>query len=217
MFLTGVNYPSHVAETGSTAPDKPPVLVVPVGEGVVVAPHGDITLPAQAPTRVDYEGELAVVIGRAGHQIGSGQGWAHVGGYMVVNDVSARDVQMAAFEDGKLTNPDAIIRSKSFPSFKPLGPGLVTADELPDIGALVLETRVNGELRQRARLGEMIFDVGALIEAISQDTALSVGDLILTGTPGGVGFVANDYLEPGDTIDISIDQIGTIHNHVTAG
>jgi len=215
MFLTGINYLSHAAEIGGSAPERPPVLPI-ADHSSIAAPHADIVLPAEAPAHVDYEGELAVVIGRAGRDIPAGRGWQHVGGYAVVNDVSARDIQMSAIKDGKVTDPDTVARSKTFPTFKPIGPCVTTPEELGNISVLALQTRVNGTVRQRATLGDMIFDVAAIIETISQTVELTVGDLIFTGTPGGVGFIEGRYLQQGDVIEVSIDGIGLIRNAVVA-
>jgi len=139
-----------------------------------------------------------------------------VGGLTVANDVSARDIQFQGMRDGGVVDLAPIQRSKTFPTFKPLGPAMVTPDEFSPPLDLAVTTRVNGELRQNGRTGEMLFSLPELIEAVSARIPLAPGDLILTGTPAGVGLASGAYLKPGDTVDVAAEGIGHLCNVVTS-
>jgi 2-keto-4-pentenoate hydratase/2-oxohepta-3-ene-1,7-dioic acid hydratase in catechol pathway len=156
---------------------------------------------------VDYEGELCLVIGQGGRAIGKAQSMAHVFGYTIVNDVTARTLQ---------SSHKQWFLGKSIDGFCPMGPCVVTADEIPDPAALRLVTRVNGETRQDASVTDLIFDIPTLIESISRRITLEPGDLIATGTPAGVGigFDPPKYLRKGDVVDVTIEPIGTLSNPV---
>jgi 5-carboxymethyl-2-hydroxymuconate isomerase len=155
--------------------------------------------------QVDYEAELAVVIGRHARNIAVDQALDHVLGYTCLNDVSARDLQVG---DGQWT------RAKSLDTFCPMGPSLVTADEIPDPGALRLRCRVNGEVRQDASTAELVHGVAELIAYCSQSFTLEPGDVIATGTPGGVGAFRDPplFLADGDTVEVEIERVGTLTN-----
>jgi 2-keto-4-pentenoate hydratase/2-oxohepta-3-ene-1,7-dioic acid hydratase in catechol pathway len=213
LFLVGANYCSHIAEAGLHTPERVGGLQVPAS--AVSAPFEAIVLPEEAPAQVDYEGEIAVVVSTAGHGLAAGTGWRHIAGICVANDVSARDVQLAGMQDGRVANMDAIVRGKSFPTFKPLGPCLLSVDEFRDGQSLTLTTTVNGERRQHATTEEMLFDFAEVVEGISQTNELRPGDVILTGTPAGVGLTEQRFLRSGDIVEISVDRIGTISNTVT--
>ena len=164
---------------------------------------------ANDPTgTVDYEGELAVVIGEPGFRIAAPDAFAHVYGYTICNDVTSRELQ---------SKHQQWFIGKSIDTFCPLGPYLVTADEVPDVRALRLQTYVNGELRQNATVAELIFDIPTLIETISATTTLRSGDIISTGTPAGVGvgFTPPRYLKPGDRVRVTIDGLGELTNPVS--
>jgi 2-keto-4-pentenoate hydratase/2-oxohepta-3-ene-1,7-dioic acid hydratase in catechol pathway len=132
----------------------------------------------------------------------------------VVNDVSARDVQLTGISGGKISDPTEVVRGKTYPSFKPIGPGLVTVDELSPPLDLGITTWVNGQVRQQARTIEMIFGVEAILEAVSATVALEIGDVVLTGTPSGVALATGNYLRVGDVVEVEIEGIGRLRNEV---
>jgi 2-keto-4-pentenoate hydratase/2-oxohepta-3-ene-1,7-dioic acid hydratase in catechol pathway len=157
---------------------------------------------------VDYEGEVGIVISRPAYQVAAADAWSYVAGLTAVNDVTARDVQRAAAKQGDMAG---MLVSKAFPGFKPLGPGILTTAH--DHADLQLTTSVNGELRQQASTGDLLFDVPTLIEAVSASIELQPGDVICTGSPAGVGFVSGRFLVPGDLITLkgAIDEYATRH------
>lgn len=204
IWAVGLNYRDHAAETGRPAPTVPtlftksPRSVVGDGEPVVVPPH--VTQP-------DYEGELAVVIGRRCRDVPRERALDVVAGVTVAHDVSARDHQ---FTTGQFS------WSKSFDTFCPLGPHVVGLDEVDLDRGLALETRLNGEVVQAATTADLIFPVPDLIAWITQGTTLDEGDVILTGTPGGVGAARTPprFLRDGDVVEISIEGVGTLRNPI---
>jgi 2-keto-4-pentenoate hydratase/2-oxohepta-3-ene-1,7-dioic acid hydratase in catechol pathway len=204
IFCIGINYRSHRDEMGRDASEHPTVFVRFPSS---VVGHGAPLLRPLASDRFDYEGELAVVIGRPGRRIERENALEHVAGYSCFNDGSIRDYQRhtSQFTAGK--NFD---RSGSF------GPWLVTADEVGDPSALTLTTRLNGEVMQQSTTDLLIFDVPEVIAYLSEFTELHPGDVIATGTPGGVG-VARDpavFMQPGDTIEVEISDIGLLCNEI---
>lgn len=207
----GLNYRSHALEMGRPLPEFPMIFVKTTN--VVQAPGSPIELPRSrnASHEVDYEGELAVVIGRAAKNVSAGDALDYVLGYTVANDVSARDWQ---FKWGG----GQFCQGKGFDTFCPLGPVLVTPDEIPDPGTLGIRTWVNGELRQNSNTSDLIFDVPALIAFLSASKTLLPGTVILTGTPSGVGAGLKPprFLQPGDTVTIEIEGIGRLTNPVVA-
>ena len=205
IFGIGFNYREHAAETGNPIPVVPFVFLK--AATAVIGPGAAIELPTVS-TMVDYEGELAVVIGRRTKRVARAAALAHVAGYTIMNDVSARDYQKNSGHS----------LAKSFDTFAPMGPVMVTADELPDPHHLTLCTRVSGETMQQSSTGGMIFDIPALIEYISAAATLEPGDVISTGTPAGVGARRTPprFLRPGDTVAIEISGIGTLQNPVVA-
>ena len=210
-FCIGLNYRAHAAETGAGIPDNPVVFMKPT---TAVADPGEPILIPAACTRgpeVDYEAELAVVIGRAGKDIPVDRALDHVLGYTCANDVSARRWQ-------KQGGGGQWVRGKGFDTFCPLGPVLVTADEVPDPQGLGIRCVLNGETMQQGNTRDMIFTVAELIAFLSRDTTLLPGTLILTGTPPGVGFARNPpvFLAPGDRVRVEIDGIGVLENPVAA-
>jgi 2-keto-4-pentenoate hydratase/2-oxohepta-3-ene-1,7-dioic acid hydratase in catechol pathway len=206
-----LNYRRHVEETGREIPLWP-VLFMKL-PWVAQAHQAPIVLPGGAAksTKVDYEGELAVVIGRECRDVPPERALDHVLGYTCANDVSARDWQFE-WSGGQLC------RAKTFDTFCPLGPCLVTADAIPDPATLRLRTQLNGVTVQDTPLSDLIFDVPALIAFLSAGTTLLPGTVILTGTPGGVGHASTPprYLRPGDSVAVDIDAIGTLVNPVAA-
>jgi 2-keto-4-pentenoate hydratase/2-oxohepta-3-ene-1,7-dioic acid hydratase in catechol pathway len=194
IFGIGLNYAAHAAETGATPPERPIVFMKLPSSSV--APGGPVVCPAVV-RRLDYEGELAVVMGADGA----------VAGYAVADDVSARDLQRA---EPQWT------RAKGADTFCPWGPWITTADEVPDPEALRLRAWVNGELRQDAETSDLIFGVGALVAFLRETCTLEPGDLILTGTPSGVGMAMDPrrFLDSGDVVRIEIESLGAIEHAV---
>jgi len=195
VVAVGINYRSHAEEVGSQLPAEPILFLKPTSS--VVGHRESIIYPSHVSRRVDYEGELALVIGSRARCISPEEVPDYVLGYTCANDVTARDLQR---RDKQWT------RSKAFDTFCPLGP-VISTDVDPT--CLSIRTRVNGELRQRASTSEMIFPVEVLVSFVSQVMTLEPGDVVLTGTPSGVG-----ELHPGDTVEVEIDGIGTLTNVV---
>jgi 2-keto-4-pentenoate hydratase/2-oxohepta-3-ene-1,7-dioic acid hydratase in catechol pathway len=209
IFGIGLNYRAHAAETGVPVPANPVVFMKPT---TAVADPGDvIPLPraCEHGPEVDSEAELAVVIGRAARDVSPTEALAHVYGYTCANDVSARRWQRHG-------GAGQWIRGKSFDGFCPLGPVLVTADEIPDPQSLTLTCTLNGERVQTGNTADMIFPVAELIAFLSRDTTLRPGTLILTGTPPGVGVARNPprFLRDGDRVVVEIEGIGALENRV---
>jgi 2-keto-4-pentenoate hydratase/2-oxohepta-3-ene-1,7-dioic acid hydratase in catechol pathway len=194
IVAIGRNYADHARELGNELPQEPLLFFKP--PTAVIGPGESIILPPES-TRVDFEGELAVVIGRRGRRVSAAEWRDYVLGYTCANDVTARDLQK---KDGQFT------RGKGFDTFCPLGPVIVTALDPAD---LALVTRVDGELRQNGRTSDMVFQIGALIAYITAVMTLEPGDVILTGTPAGVGPLA-----AGETVEVEIEGIGSLRNRV---
>ena len=204
IWAVGLNYRDHAAETGRPPPESPTLFAK--APNSVIRPEEPIVIPPHV-TQPDYEGELAVVIGRAARDVAHDDALEYVAGLTVAHDVSARDHQ---FNTGQFT------WSKSFDTFCPLGPEVVSLDEVDLAAGLPLETRVNGEVMQSASTSELLFDVPTLIAWISQGCTLDPGDVILTGTPAGVGMARDPqrWLQDGDVVEISIGGLGTLRNPV---
>lgn len=202
VFCMGRNYAEHAAERGAAPPERPvfftksPTAVIGPGAPIV---HHAVT---QA---LDYEVELAVVVGRYGRDFGHDEALGHVFGYTVLNDVTARDLQKAHQQ---------WFKGKSLDTFCPMGPVLVTADEIPDPQALGIRLRVNGETRQESSTAQMIFGVAALLAALAAGMTIEPGDILATGTPSGVGAATGAYLRPGDVVEAEIDGLGCLANPV---
>jgi 2-keto-4-pentenoate hydratase/2-oxohepta-3-ene-1,7-dioic acid hydratase in catechol pathway len=206
----GLNYRRHAAEAGMAEPKRPVVFFK--SPRSVQHPGGDIRLPRNLKsTKVDYEVELAVVIGRDCLDATESNALDFVAGYTVANDVSARDWQLEPDKSGGQWS-----RSKGFDTFTPLGPSLVTPDTLDDPQAVRLTTRLNGETVQDDTTADMIFSVRQIIAFLSADTTLPAGTVILTGTPPGVGMAATPprFLQPGDVVEVEAEGIGTLRNTV---
>ena len=203
----GLNYRRHAEETGATIPEYPVLFLKAVT--ALNNPGDPIVIPRVAPGQVDYECELAVVIGRPGKNIAPQHALDYVLGYTGANDVSARRWQ-------KEGGGRQWCRGKSFDTFCPLGPCLVTRDALPDPMSLRIQTRLNGETMQDWTTADMIFDVPTLISFLSEGTTLVPGTVILTGTPQGVGFARRPpvFLKDGDHVTVDIEQVGTLSNPV---
>ena len=205
IVAIGLNYLDHVRETGAEPPQRP--LVFAKFPSSVIGPDEAIVVDAALAQRVDWEVELAVVVGRTMRNVAAATALDHVFGYTVANDVSARDLQFGDVQ---------WVRGKSLDTFCPLGPVVVTADELPDPQALALRTRVNGELLQDSSTREMIFGVAELLAFCSASFTLEPGDLVLTGTPWGCGEFMDPprSLHPGDHVEVEVEGIGTLRNPV---
>jgi 2-keto-4-pentenoate hydratase/2-oxohepta-3-ene-1,7-dioic acid hydratase in catechol pathway len=214
VMAVGRNYRDHAREfsaSGFDASEKQEVPDHPViftkAPTSVIGPEEPIVLANDPTGTTDYEGEMAVVIGRAARNVSPDEALDHVFGWTIVNDVTARDLQKKHVQWFVGKSPD---------TFCPMGPAITTIDELPDIGISWLRTRVNGELRQEAPISDLIFDVPNLISTLSEVMTLEPGDVIATGTGQGVGigFEPPVYLASGDVVEVSIDGIGTLSNPV---
>ena len=206
ILCAGLNYEDHRLEVGLEKA-KYPGFFVRFADSQMG--HGTPVVLPRVSRKVDYEGELAVIIGKAGRYIPVEQALEHVAGYACYQDASVRDWQ------GHSTQFTA---GKNFPATGGFGPWLVTPEELPALSSLTLETRLNGQVMQHASLSQMIFPVPELLSYVSQFTVLSAGDVIITGTPAGVGFVRKPrlYLAPGDVVEVEISGLGTLRNPVVA-
>jgi 2-keto-4-pentenoate hydratase/2-oxohepta-3-ene-1,7-dioic acid hydratase in catechol pathway len=211
VFLCiGLNYRNHAEEQGAKLPERPVLFIK--APNALQNPGGSIILPTRLPSsEVDYEAELVVVISRTAKNVSRQEALDFVLGYTAGNDVSARDWQKR-FGGGQFC------RGKSFDTFAPLGPAIVTKDEITDPNQLRLSSRVNGETRQNSSTSDMIFDVPTLIEFLSGSTTLLPGTAIFTGTPAGVGMAMQPprYLRSGDLVEIEIEKIGVLSNPVVA-
>ncbi len=208
ILCIGLNYRRHAEESGAAIP-KYPVMFMKTTTSVQ-NPGDPIVLPEKLKSnKVDYECELAVVIGKTCHNVSKENALEYVLGYTCANDVSARDWQ-------KHGGGGQWCRGKTFATFCPLGPFLLTADEIPNPNSLTIKTTLNGEVLQDWNTDDMIFDVPALIEFLSGSTVLAPGTVILTGTPHGVGFARDPqiYLKHGDSVSITVGSIGTLTNPV---
>lgn len=202
VFGIGLNYAAHAAEGGRQAPDSP--LVFTKFPSCLVGPTADVEIRSGG---CDYEAELVVVIGEGGRDIAIDDAWNHVVGVTVGQDISDRPAQFAA-------KPPHFDLGKSFDTFGPIGPVVVSTDNLADRDALHMVCEINGEVRQDANTSDLIFDVPTLISFLSSITTLVTGDIIFTGTPDGVGMAQNKWLADGDVITTTIDGIGTMSNRV---
>ncbi len=206
IFGIGLNYADHAAES-KMEPQKVPTVFLKLASSVI-GHGGEIELPAMS-TQPDYEAELAVVIGKGGHKIAAADWEKHVVGYTILNDVSARDVQFATTQ---------WTLSKSFPTFTPVGPWIVTTDEIADPHALGIKLSIDGEVLQESNTKHLIFKVPELIEYISSIVRLEPGDVISTGTPAGVGLgrTPQRWIKAGDEITVEIEGIGQLVNKAKA-
>jgi 2-keto-4-pentenoate hydratase/2-oxohepta-3-ene-1,7-dioic acid hydratase in catechol pathway len=206
IIAVGLNYRDHAMESGAAQPPKAPILFAKFPNSIS-GPDDPIVIPGDP--HVDWEAELAVVIGREGKAIPAAKSGQHIAGYMPLNDVSARDWQ---FGDKQW------VRGKSPDTFCPTGPYLTTPDEISDVHALRICSRVNGTVMQDSSTSKLIFRVPELIEFISAAITLEPGDIIATGTPEGVGAFRKPpiYLKPGDTVEIEIERLGVLRNPVVA-
>jgi 2-keto-4-pentenoate hydratase/2-oxohepta-3-ene-1,7-dioic acid hydratase in catechol pathway len=211
VFCVGLNYVDHVAEghraraTEMKLPEVPTFFTK--ATNAVTAPDAEVELHARLTELLDYEVELAVIIGAGGRDIKRADAFAHVFGYTIANDVTARDLQRRHLQ---------WFKGKSLDSSLPLGPWIVTADAIGDVPSLRLSLTVNGEQRQSATVSQMIFDIPTIIEQLSAGLTLEPGDIICTGTPSGVGFAMDppQRLKAGDVMVCTIDRIGALTNRI---
>jgi len=211
VFCVGLNYVDHVKEgerihgTAMPLPEVPHFFTK--TSNTISAPDGPIPYWSRVTKALDYEVELALILSKGGRNISRADAFDHIFGYMVANDVSARDLQ---HWHGQW------FKGKSLDGSLPLGPCIVTADEIADVRTLELSLTVNGELRQQAKVSDMIFDIATLIEQLSAGLTLSAGDVILTGTPSGIGAAMSPprFLQPGDEVICMISDIGSLHGTV---
>lgn len=206
VFAIGLNYRDHAIESGMELP-KTPVVFFKLATSIV-GPGEPIVLPVNS-MQPDYEAEFAFVIGRGGYRISADEAMNHVYGYTIVNDISARDVQFSSTQWSM---------SKSFPTFCPLGPAIVTADEISDPHNLKIGLSIDGEQLQNSNTRELVFKIPALIEYLSSITPLLPGDIVSTGTPPGVGLgrTPKRWLKPGETVTVTVEGLGALINPVVA-
>lgn len=207
IICVGLNYRDHAAEVGKPLPAEP--VLFGKFPNSVAGPGAAVRIPP-VTEQVDYEGELGVVIGRTAWNVPTGEALSYVFGYTVLNDLSARDLQRRF---GQWT------RGKAIDGFLPMGPWLVTPDEVGDPQALAIRTIVNGEVLQDSSTAQMVFGVAELVSFISQTVTLEPGDCIATGTPAGVGFVRQPprFLHPGDEVAVEIERVGRLVTRIVAG
>jgi len=207
IICVGMNYRDHCEEQNKPLPEKPVIFAK---FPTALIGHGDSIIKPSLSEQLDYEAELAVVIGKKGKDIPEREALSHVAGYTIMNDVTARDIQ---FSDGQW------VRGKSFDTFAPCGPFLATRDEVPDPQNLGIRLTVNGQLRQSSTTANMVFSVGFLVSYVSKCCTLLPGDIISTGTPGGVGVFRKPpaFLKAGDVVRIEIEKLGILENSVEAG
>lgn len=207
IVAIGLNYMDHIREAEAEVPAAP--LVFTKFPSSVTGPDSEIVIDTEMAQRVDWEVELALVIGRTARNVDESEAMDYVFGFTIANDVSARDMQ---FGDGQW------VRGKSQDTFCPLGPVVVTADEIERPGELALSTRVNGELKQDSSTRELIFGLPQLVSYCSRNFTLEPGDMILTGTPWGCGEFMSppEHLHPGDLVECRIEGIGALQNRVVA-
>lgn len=210
-FCVGLNYLDHAKEGATARMSELKVPQVPIfftkATRTVVGPNADVRLDPKTTQRLDYEVELAVIFGKEGRDILSSAAFDYVFGYTIANDVTARDLQR---------RHEQWFKGKSLDTTLPLGPCIVTRDEIEDLRSLELSMHINGEQRQHARVDQMIFDIPTLIASLSAGMTLEPGDILATGTPSGVGFAMNPprYLRGGDEMVARIDRIGELRNRV---
>jgi acylpyruvate hydrolase len=208
ILCIGLNYRDHCEEQNRPVPEFP--IVFNKFRTSLIGHGAAIPLPLKLDEQMDYEAELAVVIGKGGKRITKRAAMSHVAGYMAMNDVSARGLQNAERQWA---------RAKGFDGSGPCGPCLVTADEVPDAHALNIKCRLNGKLVQKSNTRQLVFGIPELVHFISQAMTLEPGDIISTGTPGGVGVYRDPqvFLKPGDEVQVEIESVGVLVNKCVAG
>jgi 2-keto-4-pentenoate hydratase/2-oxohepta-3-ene-1,7-dioic acid hydratase in catechol pathway len=207
IICFGLNYRRHAEETGNPIPKAPTFF--PKYRNSLIADGEPIVLPLKNPSNVDYEVELAAIIGKRCKNVSESEALQYVAGYSILNDVSARDLQMQTSQWGA---------GKAVDTFAPLGPVLVTADEIGDPQKLAVTTRLNGQVVQKSNTADMIFSVAQLVAFLSDFMTLEPGDVLATGTPEGVGFARKPpiFMKDGDVIEMEIEKIGVLRNPIVA-
>ena len=218
LALAG-NYGEHLRESGHEWAEKelttPRLFMKPAT--CVTGPYDPILYPANANC-IDWEGELAIVMGKRARSVKASDAMEYIAGYTVMDDVSERTLKVEVTREERDGNKwFDWLNGKWFDTFAPMGPCLTLRDDVPDVHALSLQTRVNGELKQDANTGQMIFGVDELVEWTTRWITLEPGDVISTGTPAGVGSASGTFLKPGDVVEIEIETLGAIRNTVTEG
>jgi 2-keto-4-pentenoate hydratase/2-oxohepta-3-ene-1,7-dioic acid hydratase in catechol pathway len=216
----GLNYHAHLKEMNTPVAARPYAFAKSVG--AIIGPEAAIVLPPSAPDMVDWEGEFSAVIGRRCHNVSAAEALDYVAGYTLINDVSARDWVAPIFQATGTMGPilawERNVLGKQYPTFCPLGPCVVTRDELPDPNHVQLTTRLNGEVMQSANTSDLVFDVAHVIAHFSQFYRFLPGDVISTGSPAGVGFGRTPpvFMRPGDLIEVHAEGIGALYNPIEA-
>ena len=207
ILCIGINYKDHIEETNSETPEYPVVFAK--YANTIVGPDADVELPTYS-TKVDYEAEFAVVMGKTARNVAKADALDYVGGYTCLNDVSARDLQQRTSQ---------WVMGKSPDTFAPIGPVIATSDDVPDPHSLDIQLRLNGETMQSSNTKHLLFRVEDLISDIARVITLEPGDIISTGTPGGVGAAREPavFLKPGDSMEVEIGSIGILRNGVVQG
>jgi len=203
IICIGLNYRDHARESGQEIPSA--IIWFAKFANSLIGSGADILLPPSNPDAVDYEAELAVVVGRPAHRVSAADALDHLAGAMAFNDVSARDLQFLTSQWNA---------GKAIDTFAPCGPALVTLDEVGDVQALSVRTRLNGKLVQDGNTADQVFGVAEVVSWLSRSMTLQPGDIIATGTPAGVGAASGSFLRDGDTVEIDIGGVGSISNTV---
>lgn len=209
LWAVGLNYAEHVAEINGAKLSEP--FIFPKTVSAIVPDGAPIRIPSLYPDSIDYEGEMALVIGRRARNVSAQSAWSHVAGITICNDVSAREIQKGG--PGVRAN---ISMAKSLDTFAPLGRALAVTETVGNPDDLALRTLVNEEVRQEARTSQMIFSVTELLVFLTQRVTLYPGDIVSTGTPEGVGDISGRFLKPGDTVRIELEEVGALTNPVLA-
>jgi len=210
IFALAANYRKHAEEAGVGVPDHPVVFTKP--ESACVGSGETIVLP-KISTKMDYEGELAAVVGRTARSVSAADAAEYIAGYTIVNDLTARDLQWTNLGQHRIVD---WLSSKMLDRTTPVGPWVVSAEHVTDPHRLQLRTRLNGQLMQDSSTEFMVFSIWEIVEYLSARVTLRSGDIIATGTPFGVGGFREIFLKAGDTVEVEIEQIGTLHNRVEA-
>jgi 2-keto-4-pentenoate hydratase/2-oxohepta-3-ene-1,7-dioic acid hydratase in catechol pathway len=220
ILAGGMNYHQHLAEMNTPVPPKPVSFVK--STAALIGPGAPIKLPASHPDMVDWEGEFSAVIGRRCFNVSESEALDYVAGYTILNDVSARDWVASVFASTGIMGPvqtwEHNLLGKQFPTFAPLGPVLVTRDEIKDPGNLRIVTKLNGKMMQDANTSDLVFSLPQLIAYYSQFYCFLPGDIVTTGSPAGVGYGRNPkvFMHAGDVIEVTVDKIGTLSNPIRA-